>query len=65
MLDTGKQNKQPRSKALTLLIGLGLLLGIAGFGYLEWKGRTDPPVEQVVAHGMRLASISLALTSPM
>lgn len=31
-----------------LLIALGLLLGIAGFGYLEWKGRSDLPVEQVV-----------------
>ena len=31
-----------------LLIVLGLLLGIAGFGYLEWKGRSDLPVEQVV-----------------
>ena len=24
------------------------MLGIAGFGYLEWKGRSDLPVEQVV-----------------
>lgn len=31
-----------------LLIALGLLLGIAAFGYLEWKGRSDLPVEQVV-----------------
>ncbi len=31
-----------------LLIALGLLLGIAVFGYLEWKGRSDLPVEQVV-----------------
>lgn len=31
-----------------LLVALGLLLGIAGFGYLEWKGRSDLPVEQVV-----------------
>ena len=31
-----------------LLIALGLLLGIAGFGYLEWKGHSDLPVEQVV-----------------
>jgi len=31
-----------------LLIALGLLLGIAGFGYLEWKVRSDLPVEQVV-----------------
>ena len=31
-----------------LLIALGLLLGIAGFGYLEWKGRSDLPAEQVV-----------------
>ncbi len=31
-----------------LLIALGLLLGIAGFGYLEWRGRSDLPVEQVV-----------------
>jgi len=31
-----------------LLIALGLLLGIAGFGYLEWKGRSDLPVEEVV-----------------
>ncbi len=31
-----------------LLIALGLLLGIAGVGYLEWKGRSDLPVEQVV-----------------
>ena len=34
--------------AMMLLIALGLLLGIAGFGYLEWKGRSDLPVEQVV-----------------
>lgn len=33
---------------MMLLIALGLLLGIAGFGYLEWKGRSDLPVEQVV-----------------
>ena len=38
----------PRSKATMLLVALGLLLGIAGFGYLEWKGRSDLPVEQVV-----------------
>lgn len=31
-----------------LLIALGLMLGIASFGYLEWKGRSDLPVEQVV-----------------
>lgn len=31
-----------------LLIAVGLLLGIAGFGYLEWKGRSDLPIEQVV-----------------
>lgn len=31
-----------------LLIALGLLLGITVFGYLEWKGRSDLPVEQVV-----------------
>lgn len=31
-----------------LLIALGLLLGIAVFGYLEWKGRSDLPAEQVV-----------------
>ena len=31
-----------------LLIAVGLLLGIAGFGYLEWKGRSELPVEQVV-----------------
>ena len=31
-----------------LLIALGLLLGIAGFGYLEWRGRSGLPVEQVV-----------------
>ncbi len=33
---------------MMLLIALGLLLGIAGVGYLEWKGRSDLPVEQVV-----------------
>jgi hypothetical protein len=33
---------------MMLLIALGLLLGIAVFGYLEWKGRSDLPVEQVV-----------------
>ncbi|MYB50908.1 MAG: DUF3426 domain-containing protein [Acidobacteriia bacterium] len=33
---------------MMLLVALGLLLGIAGFGYLEWKGRSDLPVEQVV-----------------
>ena len=33
---------------MMLLIALGLLLGIAGIGYLEWKGRAGPPVEQVV-----------------
>lgn len=31
-----------------LLIAVGLLLGIAGFGYLEWKGRSELPLEQVV-----------------
>ena len=68
MLDTDKQNKQPRSKALTLLIGLGLLLGVAGFGYLEWKGRSGPPVEQVVLTdqareyltGLDLADVEMA-----
>ncbi|MDE0107331.1 MAG: DUF3426 domain-containing protein [Bryobacterales bacterium] len=48
MLETDKQDRQPRSKAMMLLIALGLLLGIAGVGYLEWKGRSDLPVEQVV-----------------
>ena len=33
---------------MMLLIALGLMLGIASFGYLEWKGRSDLPVEQVV-----------------
>lgn len=46
-----------------LLIAVGLLLGIAGFGYLEWKGRSDLPVEQVVltdeARGY-LASLDLS-----
>lgn len=46
-----------------LLIALGLLLGIAVFGYLEWKGRSDLPVEQVVltdeARGY-LASLDLS-----
>ncbi|MXY67117.1 MAG: DUF3426 domain-containing protein [Acidobacteriia bacterium] len=48
MLETDKQDRPPRSKAMMLLVALGLLLGIAGFGYLEWKGRSDLPVEQVV-----------------
>ena len=68
MLDTDKQNKQPRSKAVTSLIGLGLLLGVAGFGYLEWKGRSGMPVEQVVLTdeareyltGLDLADVDMA-----
>ena len=68
MLDTDKQNKQPRSKALTLLIGVGLLLGVGGFGYLEWKGRSGMPAEQVVLTdeareyltGLDLADVDMA-----